>query len=197
MSWLRRLLPFSKHEGMIDIEGRSVCYVIKKNSQSRRIRAAISSDEIIRVTMPTSMKIEEGIFFLQKNQEWVLRAFNQQNIRPHIALPLDAPSRKYHRIARKIVLKKILQFNDFYHFPYASVRIKDMRTRWGSCSKIGNLNFNYKLQFLPLHLVDYIVVHELCHLQELNHGKEFWHLVSQCIPDGTARRKELREINVR
>ncbi|MEK7103104.1 MAG: M48 family metallopeptidase, partial [Patescibacteria group bacterium] len=91
---------------------------------------------------------------------------------------------------------KIQYFNEYYNHPHTSVRIKDIRTKWGSCSSKGNLNFNYKLQFLPTHLIDYIVVHELCHLKQLNHGKEFWNLVIQCIPDAHDRKKELLKTQV-
>jgi predicted metal-dependent hydrolase len=67
------------------------------------------------------------------------------------------------------------------------------KSRWGSCSRKKNLNFNYKLIQLPLELADYIVVHELCHLQEFNHGQGFWNLVGETIPDYKARRDELRK----
>ncbi|NBS67881.1 M48 family peptidase [bacterium] len=66
------------------------------------------------------------------------------------------------------------------------------RTRWGSCSKRGNLNFNYRILFLPPHLADYLIVHELCHLKEFNHSPRFWALVAQGCPNYHACKKELR-----
>lgn len=94
--------------------------------------------------------------------------------------------------ARALVHQKLLHFNAFYGFEFNRVAIRNQRSRWGSCSKQGNLNFNYKIVLLPEHLADYIIVHELCHLQEMNHSPKFWELVAQTIPDYTARRKQLR-----
>ena len=74
------------------------------------------------------------------------------------------------------------------------VAIRNQRSRWGSCSKQGNLNFNYKIALLPDALADYIVVHELCHLGEFNHSQAFWDLVAVAVPDHRERRAELRQI---
>ena len=83
-----------------------------------------------------------------------------------------------------------------YTFPSALKRlaVRNQRTRWGSCSKQGNINFNYKIALLPERLADYIVVHELCHLGEFNHSQAFWDLVAVAIPDHEARRAELRQV---
>ena len=81
--------------------------------------------------------------------------------------------------------------------PYAAVRIKDQRTLWGSCSKEGNLNFNWRLALAPPEILDYVVVHELAHRRELNHSKRFWSLVQQWCPQHRGRRKWLRENGAR
>lgn len=98
--------------------------------------------------------------------------------------------------ARAIVLQRIEHFNAFYGFAFGTIRIKDQKSRWGSCSKRGNLNFNYRIALLPERLIDYIVVHELCHLGEFNHSQNFWNLVAQTIPDFVERRAELKKIHV-
>lgn len=101
---------------------------------------------------------------------------------------------QYKEHARLLVYKRIEYFNAFYRFHFHRVAIRNQKSRWGSCSRQGNLNFNYKVVFLPEHLVDYIVVHELCHLKEMNHSPRFWNLVAQTIPDHKVRRKQLRGI---
>ncbi|MEK7516957.1 MAG: M48 family metallopeptidase [Patescibacteria group bacterium] len=73
--------------------------------------------------------------------------------------------------------------NKHYQFKFNKLTIKSQKTRWGSCSKKQNLNFNYKILFLSRKIRDYIMVHELCHLKEFNHSKKFWNLVNKTIPD--------------
>jgi predicted metal-dependent hydrolase len=84
--------------------------------------------------------------------------------------------------ARELVLARLEHFNQHYNLHWNRVAIRNQRRCWGSCSSLKNLNFNYKILFLPPHLQDYIIVHELCHLVHLNHGKEFWELVAEKIP---------------
>src|SRR5690348_10505467 len=90
---------------------------------------------------------------------------------------------KHREDARRIVYEKIAKWNQHYGLPIRKVFIKNQRTRWGSCSSKGNLNFSYRIVYLPEALQDYLIVHELCHLKEFNHGKGFWDLVSETIPD--------------
>jgi len=97
-------------------------------------------------------------------------------------------------VAREQVLARLAHFNAHYGYEWKRVAIRNQRTCWGSCTSLKNLNFNYKLLFLPPHLADYIIVHELCHLRELNHGQAFWDLVRQTLPEFEAHRRELRTV---
>jgi predicted metal-dependent hydrolase len=99
--------------------------------------------------------------------------------------------------ARRFVENKIRYFNSFYGFKINRVAIKNTTTRWGSCSSKGNLNFNYKIIYLKPELADYLIVHELCHLGELNHSKKFWALVYKTIPDYAKINKELKRIHIK
>ncbi len=103
--------------------------------------------------------------------------------------------REHKEAARAFVHARLLAINaEHYNFTYNRVAIRNTRSRWGSCSKRGNLNFNYRLLFLPPHLADYVIAHELCHLQEFNHGPHFWALVEKVIPGYRQCRAELRGI---
>lgn len=93
---------------------------------------------------------------------------------------------------RSLVLERLEFFNRSYSFYYNRVSIRDQHTRWGSCSKKANLNFNYRLIHLPAHLSDYVIVHELCHLEEMNHAKSFWDLVAKTFPNHRELRRELK-----
>lgn len=102
---------------------------------------------------------------------------------------------KYKEHARALVHERLAYFAPIYGIRFKRVAIRNQKTRWGSCSRNGNLNFNYKIALLPSHLADYIVVHELCHLLEFNHSKRFWTHVERSIQDPHTRRKELRSFS--
>lgn len=74
----------------------------------------------------------------------------------------------------------------------AKVQVKEQKTRWGSCSTRGNVNFNWRLVMAPPHVIDYVVVHELCHRMEMNHSSKFWRLVEHYLPDYQNARKWLK-----
>jgi predicted metal-dependent hydrolase len=97
--------------------------------------------------------------------------------------------------ARELVLARLSHFNEHYKLSWNRVAIRNQRRCWGSCSANKNLNFNYKLLFLPPHLRDYVIVHELCHLTHLHHGKDFWELVGEKLPHYRELLAELRAID--
>lgn len=97
-------------------------------------------------------------------------------------------------MAREQVLSRLEYFNEHYNLSWNRVAIRNQRTCWGSCSSLKNLNFSYKLLFLPEHLRDYVIVHELCHLVELNHGSRFWALVEEQLPHYRTHMMELRQV---
>jgi predicted metal-dependent hydrolase len=97
--------------------------------------------------------------------------------------------------AKVYLPRRTKQIADSNNFEYSKVRVKRQKTRWGSCSSNGNLNFNFKLLKLRKELIDYVIVHELCHLKEMNHSPRFWSLVEEIIPNYKELRKELRRFS--
>lgn len=93
--------------------------------------------------------------------------------------------------ARAHVKERVEYFNKHYNLPVGKIAIRNQKSRWGSCSRRGNLNFNYKLALLPPELCDYVIVHEICHIKEFNHGQNFWNLVAETIPNHKELRKRL------
>lgn len=98
--------------------------------------------------------------------------------------------------ARALVVSRLEFFNQFYGFVYTRVSIRNQRTRWGSCSRSGTLSFNVRLVMIDPTLADFVIVHELCHIAEMNHSRNFWALVERTIPDYKKRRSELRRIHL-
>jgi predicted metal-dependent hydrolase len=95
-------------------------------------------------------------------------------------------------VARALVTQRLQHFNQVYGYKIGKISIRKQKTRWGSCSKQGNLNFNYRIIHLPEALRDYVIVHELCHIGQFNHSKAFWELMAQTVPDWKSCRAALR-----
>lgn len=87
------------------------------------------------------------------------------------------------RMTKETIEERLEFYCNKVGLSYNQVRIKEQKTRWGSCSKNGNLNFNWKLIMAPQWVMDYVVLHEICHLRYLNHSKEFWNLVGVYMPE--------------
>lgn len=172
-----------------------ITYTERRNCRSKGIRVAVHPDGRVLVTAPprASMRMIES--FLQARFEWILTTIDRHKDTPapflHTGTKQDYMAHK--EAARVLAKERLEYFNAYYRLAYKTISIKNQRTRWGSCSKKGNLNFNYKIALLPARLCDYIIVHELCHLAELNHSKKFWQLMSLTLPDHAQRRRELQQ----
>lgn len=114
--------------------------------------------------------------------------------RPKKATTVTAHFSKYRALSRKIILSRVAHFAPLCGVEVKRIAIRNQRRRWGSCSSLGNLNFHYRLIFLPTALCDYVVVHELCHLKQLNHGPAFWAEVEKVMPEYKKYEAELRAI---
>ena len=158
------------------------------------MRLVIYCDGSFVVTKPIWLSENTVEKFIIKKAAWVLSKleyFKQFKSGPPVN---DRESYLKHKNnAREFINGRIDYFNGIYNLKYNKVSVKNQKTRWGSCSKKGNLNFNYKILLLPKHSADYIIVHELCHLKEFNHSQRFWNLVAETIPDYMTIKKELKQ----
>ncbi|PID61392.1 MAG: hypothetical protein CR986_02850 [Ignavibacteriae bacterium] len=93
--------------------------------------------------------------------------------------------------AEEYIPNRVNLFAKKYSFNYNNIKIKNLMSRWGSCSSKRNLSFNQKLMCFNTNVIDYVIVHELCHLKQMNHSQKFWNLVSEIIPNYKQLRKEL------
>lgn len=89
----------------------------------------------------------------------------------------------YRELAVNYLPARVKELAAAHGFRYARVRVKNQKTRWGSCSSKGNINLNLRLMMAPEQAIDYVILHELCHLRVLNHSPAFWSLVESCLPD--------------
>ncbi|KKQ56688.1 MAG: hypothetical protein US74_C0012G0011 [Parcubacteria group bacterium GW2011_GWA2_38_13] len=180
----------------IILQGQNIPYQITRSDRSKNLRISISRDGNLLAILPYGMDEKFAENFIQKKSDWILKKIKYfQKHKFHI---LPKSSQKEYKLRKKeayaIIKEKILYFNSFYKFAIGKITIRRQKTRWGSCSRKGNLNFNFNIIHLPQNLLNYLVVHELCHLKELNHSKKFWELVSLQIPDYKILRKELKSL---
>jgi predicted metal-dependent hydrolase len=99
----------------------------------------------------------------------------------------------YRKQAKWYITNRTIEIADKLDFKFNRIVIKNQKTRWGSCSTGNNLNFNLRLMMTPPEAIDYIIIHELCHLTHMNHSKQFWNLVGKHCPDYTYWRKWFKE----
>ena len=145
------------------------------------------------VRCPNRMKNEEIRTFVQSKADWIEK--HLQKFSGSSALPPFTPEqvKKLAAQALKVIPERVAYFAPKVGVTHGNITIRNQRTRWGSCSGKGNLNFNCLLMLAPPEVLDYVVVHELCHLKELNHSPRFWREVAKIIPDYNIRRKWLKE----
>lgn len=162
----------------ITLYDRKISYSIRESSRAKRLRIAVYCDCDVIVTLPHDKTVSDVEIYLEKKAKWLtskLDFFRKAKGLQVKNKPVGFADNKEE--AYKLVVKIIKKFNKIYGFKYNKITIKNHKARWGSCSKKCNLNFNYKIVFLPRRLAEYIVVHELCHLGELSHSRRYWNLV--------------------
>ncbi len=99
----------------------------------------------------------------------------------------------YRKEALAVISEKALEYAKALSVHFESIRIKDQRSRWGSCSSKGNLNFNWRIVMAPEPVCDYVIIHELCHLVFMDHSINFWNLVKSICPEYQQYKKWLKE----
>lgn len=182
-------------EKSIILHGQTINYNLKRRRGYKGVKITLKPSRQIVVT--TGL-LTPQIFIntvLSEKSTWIITTL-KKIIAKNIPLPkkLTPTEKKDLKIkTQRLLDAKLDFFGPQIGVTWNRVTLRNQSTRWGSCSSSGNLNFNYKLSQVPDHLFDYVVVHELCHLKELNHSSRFWSLVQQVIPDYKQRRKELHK----
>ncbi|MCF7820536.1 MAG: M48 family metallopeptidase [Candidatus Pacebacteria bacterium] len=175
----------------LNIKGKKYNYKLVRRSNCRSLRLRVYQSGEISVSAPIW-----GLS-LKRIEKFVSSAI--LNIDPKVlARQKKLPEQRQNYLqlkekARKLILSRLEIYSQKLGLEYRQVSIRNQKTRWGSCSKEGNLNFNYRLYNLPPRLLDYVIVHELCHLKEFNHSKKFWQLVASIFSDYKQLKKDLKE----
>ena len=180
----------------INISGHDYQYILRRRARVRYLRLSIEHDGTLVLTAPITYPVFLIKKFLSSRFDWIVNGLERKKNNPTILGTKHSlvALKKYKKQARGLVEERLKYFNQYYNLKYNRIAIRNQKSRWGSCSSSQNLNFNYRLALLPAELADYIIVHELCHLREMNHSVNFWRLVARAIPDYKYREKQLKKI---
>ncbi|MBT6691369.1 M48 family metallopeptidase [Candidatus Parcubacteria bacterium] len=183
-------------ERSIKIDGQEYSYKLRRKKRVKYIRLMIESDGSLVVSAPKTYPVFLIKQFISSRWDWVVVNLAKMKSNPSILHVQHSPSqiKKYKEITRELTQRRLKYFNQYYQLSYRRISIRNQKTRWGSCSSDNNLNFNYRLCLLPSEIADYIIVHELCHLAEMNHSVKFWRVVEKTIPDYKFLEKRLKKI---
>ena len=171
-------------------------HTIRTSTRAKRLIISVRQTGEVALIIPVGGSIRAAEKFLKKKMKWVMKKvdfFQKIKARHPELKTLKSQDKKADVEAARILVENFIKkYNEQDRFRYNKVRIKNHRSRWGSCSSKRNLNFNAKIALLPPHLAEYIVVHELCHLKEMNHSRRFWQSVEEKYPQYKLARKELK-----
>lgn len=173
----------------------NVPYQIIK-SDRKTIAIQIKPDGQVVVRCPKRMRIEEARRFAESKADWIEKHLAKrppQNVAKYTPKEIE----QLREQARKLVTERVRYYAPIIGVTYGQIAIRTQHTRWGSCSSKGNLNFNCLLALVPAEVLDYVVVHELCHRIELNHSETFWREVEKVLPNYKAQRNWLKENGIR
>lgn len=175
---------------------------IRRNAEARgtcKPRSFCDGEEFLHLGEPCTLRIEAGLADSVVMEKGVLRVF----ISPYLngdrrtERTRDLLIAWYKGSAARRLEERLAHYAGIIGVEFNRFRVRNLQSRWGSCSSKKNLNFTWQIVMAPLDVLDYVVVHELCHLVHLNHSPEFWGLVESVLPDYMERRRRLRAMSNR
>ena len=158
-------------------------------SERKTVSLQITQEGELVVRAPKRMAKAEIDRFVESKRGWIEK--HAQNREQDVPKMTEAEFDTLVRHALEVIPEVVARFAPVVGVTYGRITIRNQRTRWGSCSAQGNLNFNCVLMRAPDDVVEYVVVHELCHRKEMNHGPKFWTEVERVLPNYRESRKWL------
>jgi predicted metal-dependent hydrolase len=156
----------------------------------------VREDGTVRITVPRWGSKREALEFAERERSWIAdqlqKVAEQRNRPPAASLPPDT-ERELRGRAKCELPPRLLELASQHGLTVNRVSVRNQRRRWGSCSHSGHICLNWRLVRMPAWVRDYVMIHELMHLEHLNHSRRFWRLVARACPDYEAARRWLRE----
>ena len=180
---------------------QTIDYTIVR-SQRRSIGFEVRPGGKITVRIPMRASVNTVKEIIEDKKDWLYEMYLKQKDKIDTDSLREAErndprtaylEKKYRQAAKRYIYERVEYYIDMIGGHYSSIRIGDQKTRWGSCSNNGTLSFSWRLMLAPPRVLDYVVIHEICHLTYMDHSKNFWDLVSVYDPDYKEHRKWLKE----
>lgn len=166
-------------------------------SDRRTISLEITRSGLAIIRAPKYMPEAEIQRFVEEKSSWLSKHLQkrkaEQEALKEAGRFTEEEIRKMIRLAKQVIPDKVAYYARLMGVTYGRISIRRQRSRWGSCSREGNLNFNCLLMMAPAEVLDYVVVHELSHRLEMNHSARFWAHVGDVLPDYRNAKKWLKE----
>lgn len=177
----------------------AIPYKIQK-SRRKTWSLSLQPDGSLLIKIPLWLPHQEAFRLMEQKADWITEKYHKwqaANARKKASTLTDtqrkALEERYRKAAKEYFPARVAYYEKLLGVTHTSITIRDQKTRWGSCSARGGLNFNWRLMLAPPRILDYVVVHELCHRKEMNHSKAFWNAVEMILPDYKELRAWLRE----
>ena len=165
--------------------------IIRSNRKTIAIQITPAGQVVVRC--PQRMPTAQIQAFVDEKQDWLRKHLEKVGNRPVLPRFTEAQIRALADKAVKAIPPRVAYFANRMGVTYGRITIRNQTSRWGSCTSEGNLNFNCLLMLAPPEVLDYVVVHELCHRKEMNHSAKFWAEVARVMPGYEAQKKWLKD----
>ena len=162
-------------------------------SRRKSLALVVTEDAKLIIRAPHCLPERDIHIFIEQKRSWIERKLTEISARPKPPVMSEEEKINYCKLAQQRIPERVKYYSELAGLQPRSVRISKAKKRWGSCGSKGTLNFAWRLVLAPLEVIDYVVVHELVHLVERNHGRKFWKKVSEIIPGYKVYRKWLRK----
>ena len=166
--------------------------LVRSERKTMSIQVKIDGSVVVRV--PRRISMARVNKFVEDHREWINKQLEKvsQNQKKQYFIS-EENRRKGIILAKVIIPDRVSYWAEKKRVTYSRITIREQKTRWGSCSSSGGLNFNWKLILMPEKVLDYVVIHELAHRKEMNHSEKFWREVEIMMPDYKEQRRWLKE----
>ncbi len=163
------------------------CVVVRRKGR-KNISILANDNGECEIRIPWSCSLKTVEFYVKKDKDWILKAVEEKKQKPRYKLS-EEEIENLRAKAKAIVPSKIDYYCKLMGIePPTKISITSAKTRWGSCTSQRHINISLYLMQYPEEAIDYVIVHEIAHLKQMNHSKDFWKIVEEVFPDYTRRR---------